>query len=112
MSANTIQPSDEETPVGGPFFSDRDHQRYLLWRDRVSLGILGREGRGPLPCRHSSRFIEPPAENGLSRFIVKKEVSVGANQKQRNAKVFGEPPHQDDLDGLGHLSSSPKPCRT
>src|SRR4029077_12327273 len=98
MSANTIQPSDEETLVGGPFFSDRDHQRYVLWWDRVSLGILGREGRGPLLYRHSSRFIAPPAENGLSRFIVKKEVSVGHMHEQDSAKVKRAPPHQDDLD--------------
>jgi len=72
MPADTVQTSDEKALVSGPFFSDRDHQRYVLWWDRVSLGILGRESRGPLLCRHSSRFIEPPAKNSLGRFIVKK----------------------------------------
>src|SRR5262245_25823939 len=103
MSQHTIQSMNEESPVCRPLLGDRDPEGKTFGRKRLPLLVEWCESGRPLLGRHFPRLLKTPAEDDLCRFVVKKQITLRVDEKQRDTKVSRKLPNEDELDGIGHL---------
>ena len=83
--------------MSGPLRRKGNHQRKFVRWNRVSTSILGSEGGRPDLGRHRPGLIKTLTKDQLSRLVVKQQVAILVDKKDRDAQISGELPRQDNL---------------
>src|SRR4051794_38105044 len=93
-----VKADDPHSAMYRTTLAQRNQQRRLIWRQRMSVGIAKRKYPVCIVERQIAHVIKPLGQKSLGRLIEEEQIAVLVGEPDWHGQTISQLPHQDQAD--------------